>query len=348
MDSASLIVPSMGSNGLGRAYSLWLVLRAMGWNVQVVGQGGGRVWAPLAESSFAEVCRAVGSENEIAQVVRAYSPSVVISVKPRMATVARAIASQLDVPHIVDLDDEHLNAQARYRRRLGLVGVKTYREGWRPWREERLRSLIRRSTVTVSNPVLREAWGGTVIPHCREIRRVGGAHTRSVPVVCFAGTNRAHKGVDVLRDACEEIGRQGGCSLEIVGFEDAPRGCWETLRPVQPLEQTLDRVAACDIVAIPSMDGAFARSQLPVKLIDAMLLKRSVISTDLPVLRWATGGHAAFVRPGSTTDLVAAIERLSDPRRRSVQSEALYQHADRLYRPESLVARFAGVIAAAR
>jgi glycosyltransferase involved in cell wall biosynthesis len=62
---------------------------------------------------------------------------------------------------------------------------------------------------------------------------------------------------------------------------------------------------------VPSADTPFARAQLPVKLIDAMMAGRAVIASDLAPIRWALGGTGVLVRPGSAHELVLALRRLT-------------------------------------
>jgi glycosyltransferase involved in cell wall biosynthesis len=65
-----------------------------------------------------------------------------------------------------------------------------------------------------------------------------------------------------------------------------------------------------DVTVALSDDTPFTRAQLPAKVIDSMMAGRAVIASDLPPIRWALGDAGILVRPGSVSELAAALSRL--------------------------------------
>jgi glycosyltransferase involved in cell wall biosynthesis len=82
------------------------------------------------------------------------------------------------------------------------------------------------------------------------------------------------------------------------------------------LDKGLALVSRCDISAVPSLRTTFSEGQLPVKLIDAMMLGKPTIGSDLPPIRWAVGDTGLLFSPGDVDDLRRSIQALLDPQRR--------------------------------
>jgi glycosyltransferase involved in cell wall biosynthesis len=176
----------------------------------------------------------------------------------------------------------------------------------------KMRRIAKNVTTIVSNPSLQRVYGGSLVPHVREDPGMGSAHVTNVPTVAFVGTNRKHKGVDVLRSAISAL-QPSRARLIVTDVIPSDPHSWETW--VGPTSQTdgFAIVAESDIVAIPSRATIFSRGQLPAKIVDAMLSGRPLIVSDFPPLTWAMADGGLKVKPNSVGALKDAILALSNP-----------------------------------
>lgn len=325
-----LVTPNFENNSLGRTYCLWLLARHLGWETSVIGVKGSVLWGPLRDSAFAEVCHnltgTVGRERVTALRAWGAWSSAVIAVKPLPTSfgLGRQVARLVDRPLLLDIDDPDIEV----------------RTTWRPAKERlprmllsrryhnllALRRLARQTPTIVSNPVLAEMYGGSVVPHVRPDVPAGGYSGATAPVIRFIGSPRLHKGIDVLRSSIAELAAEG-YRLEVTA--DAPPDArpWETWLGATTLARGQELVASADAVALPSLPDGWSRAQLPVKLIDAMVLGRAIVASDLGPVRWALGGTGLLVPPDDTSALTAALRSMADPQVRQRLGFSAYRRA---------------------
>ncbi|GIG22670.1 hypothetical protein Cch01nite_33940 [Cellulomonas chitinilytica] len=309
----AMVTPDLGSNSLGRTYALWLLCRALGWDVTVVSTRGDDVWAPLRGTPFADDCRtpAVAGDRVLREVVRDSDLTIAVKPFPWSFGAALRVCEELDRPLLLDIDDPDIEYVLSWER-PAVRSARSLLQHRRVADLKRMSSAARRVPTTVSNPVLRRTWGGEVVPHARVDPGPGASPRESAPVIAFIGTNRPHKGLPVLRHAVQRAQSHG---YRLVVTADPPRDAhpWEEWIGQTSMTRGLDLAASADVVVVPSLDSVFARGQLPAKLVDAMLLGRAVVATDLPAVRWALGGAGVLVRPGSAAELADALGVLADP-----------------------------------
>lgn len=318
----AIFTPDITSNSLGRTYCLWLLMRANGWETEVFAPRGGEIWGPLRGGDFATNCRTVDEDDpELLAAVEA--ADLVLAVKPVETSFGRArrLAHAAQRPLLLDVDDPDLEAALSWRRPLrrfakGILKFGAVR------RNTELKRLALQADTIVSNPVLQAIYGGPVVPHVRDDRGFGAPHTSSKPSIAFVGTNRKHKGVDILREAVAN--RQDlGITLKLT--DEAPEDAqpWEQWVGMTSFDEGLALVENADIVVIPSKDDGYAHGQLPAKLMDAMLAGRAVIVSDIEPMTWAVGSGGLTVEPSSVPALANALEKLTDPLvRRELGSQA--------------------------
>ncbi|MGY4643708.1 glycosyltransferase family 4 protein [Cellulomonas sp. URHB0016] len=307
----AMMTPSFSDNSLGRTYCLWLLAHSLGWQTTVLSSEGSAVWGPLRGTPFAARC-AVGADPEAVRAL-VHRSDLVVAVKPLPTSfgVAIDLCRTLDRPLLLDIDDAHLEHALSWRRPARRIG----RAVLRPRRAAELVRLRRAAAgvpTTAGNPVLARRWGGDVVPHVRPDTGPGAPHRPSAPVVAFVGTDQPHKGVDLLRSAVERS-QQHGYRLVVTDRPPADARPWEEWIGPTSLEDGLEVARTSDVVAAPSRDTPFSRGQVPVKLVDGMMLGRAVVASDLPGARWATDGTGILVRPGSVDALVDALAALVDP-----------------------------------
>jgi glycosyltransferase involved in cell wall biosynthesis len=334
------VTPDLEENSLGRAYCLWLLARACGWTARIYSLRGARVWRPLADDAeFVASCHSCGSTKEIE--IAARTADLIISVKPLPESLfpAVACAEALGIPWAVDIDDPDLEGRLRWlpiHRRLAKELLKPRLvESFR-----KCRRLVRHANRIVSNPQLGIRYPGTVIPHVRRDPGAGAAHRSTEPLVAFVGTPRLHKGLPLLREAVTRLSPQG---FKLLVTAPAPPDArpWEAWVGTTSLEEGLELVRDADIVALPSESDVWSLGQLPVKLVDAMLLGRALIVSNVEPMPWAVGNGGLVIEAGSLSQLMNALEHFKSPATRAAAGHEARERALRLFTVESQADTFA-------
>ncbi|RCK59696.1 glycosyltransferase family 1 protein [Microbacterium sorbitolivorans] len=209
------------------------------------------------------------------------------------------------------------------------------------WPTRRLVPLVKKYPVMVSNPALQKRYGGVLVPHARVDSGAGSPHTTGEPTIAFVGTNRPHKGVEVLRESARTAGPTPmSLTITDIAPEDAtPNENWVGQTS---LSRGVDIVKQSDIVVIPSVrTSAYSAAQLPVKIIDAMLAGRAIVVSDFEPLAWAIGDFGIVVPPGDVARLSLALEELRDPARRADLGGRARERALATFTVPSVASQFA-------
>jgi hypothetical protein len=336
-----VISPSAAGNALGRAYSLWLVARGLGWQTSVLVPDSTTIWRPVRGED--EFTADVTADSDAATA----GASALIVVKPLPGSFDRglALSRRLAIPLVLDVDDpvwERMYGETR----AGVVAsfLQATVRARPPWTAYRLRRRARSvETVTVSNPSMHHWYGpAAVVPHARVVRSAGRPHAseRSLEVA-FVGTPRPHKGVATLRQA---VSRVPGATLTITS--PPPADAQESERWIgrTGVAEGLELVDRCDVVVVASSPTIYGRGQLPVKLIDGMMSGRAVIASDLPPLRWALGDDGLIVPPDDVGALAAALERLRSAELRARLGARARERAIGLFSVEAVGSALSDVV----
>lgn len=328
-----LVTPRLDDNSTGRALVLWNLARALNWECDVVSFDGQSMWGPAVGTEFATFTQLIrrrttfGRRRALKGIVEKYE--LIVSVKPLKGSfhVVEPVCRRASVPFMVDIDDPDL--EARLNRDSVFERVAWRVKNWSYWR--RARRLVNNPSafsVSVSNPELEAKYGGTIVPHARTDRGTGSPHGCHGGSIAFVGTVRQHKGVDDLRTAVEQLASEN-FSLTVTDQEPLDVKPWERWVGVGTLDQGLSVVANADIVVIASRDSKSSRGQLPAKLVDGLMLGRTLIVSDIAPLPWAVG-EAGLVYDGSVEDLVMKLRSVADPTKRSaLESRARQLFLDR-------------------
>ena len=341
----TLLTASFGDTQMLRTESLVEVATHLGHEVTVVSTQPGEVLPSLADHAVARHLRHV-TEPELEELV-ADGTDLLVAVKALQVSLGlgHRVSRRTGTPMLLDIDDPDLEVRT-------VSSGRDHRESARlMWRDRallpshlRLAVTARRTPSTVSNPVLQRRWGGTVLPHARVDPGDGAAHVSDVPQVAFVGTTRAHKGLPLLREAVARLADQG---WRLLVTADAPPDSrpWETW--VGPLDGSLDAAAltaACDVVVIPSEAMGYGSAQLPLKLVDAMLMGRAVVVSDVGPLPWAVGSAGDVFRSGSVEDLVRVLRPLADPTVRGERGRSSRELAIGRYTVQAVAPAFARAV----
>ncbi|MGJ7442274.1 glycosyltransferase [Aquipuribacter sp. MA13-6] len=319
----TLLTPSFADTQLLRTKCLIEVAQHLGHEVTAVTTQPGEVLASLRDQPFTAHLRRVDPDS-LQRLVRG-STDVLMTVKALQVSLGAGLrlARATGVPLLADVDDPDLEVVTIHS---GDTPADSARRMWQDRRlmpsHAKLAVNARRTPTTVSNPALQRRWGGVVVPHARPDPGDGAPHTSSAPLVGFIGTSRGHKGLPLLRAAVARLADEGWRLLvtEAPPTDAAPWEQW-----VGPLDGRLDPLsltAASDVVVIPSEAKRYGSAQLPLKLVDAMLIGRAVVVSDVGPLPWAVGPTGPVFRSGSLDDLVAALRPLADPRERARRGAA--------------------------
>jgi glycosyltransferase involved in cell wall biosynthesis len=247
-----------------------------------------------------------------------------IAVKPYLASFGAGLlaAERRRVPLILDIDDLDVA--------LAPLAVETRKPARtdldRPDSEIYLSLLTRAapaaSAITVASTALQKRFGGTLVPHGSltdlfepdaidrdEARRL---YKFSGPTVLFPGTPRKHKGIRPLAKAVAKV---AGARLAVLCRpEDMARPEWDLCQvqriPLVPYASLPALLAAADVVAIPQLDKAPSRYQMPMKVYDCMAMGKPIVASTMSDLPATLDGCASLVPPGDVERLAAAIADL--------------------------------------
>jgi len=302
------------------------------------------IWPPLRGSSFAESCRLLpgGPAEQVDELARlAPEFDLIVAVKPFESTFIRSwqATRAAGLPLLLDIDDPDLSAALA----TGYPLKQFAKSVLKPRQMGRARTRLQLALNTprvVSNPYLQAQYGGTIVPHPRKASDAGDPHRSHRPEIAFVGTNRRHKGLGILREAVGRL-QDEGFSLVITDNSPDDARPWEHWIGGTSLAQGLEVVARSDIVVVPSMNRAWSYGQLPAKLIDAMMLGRAIVVSDIAPLPWAIGDGGLTFRPGSVKSLRAQLARLTDPTFRTELGSLAHQRAEDVFSVSAVAPNFA-------
>lgn len=343
------VTPSLNENSLGRTYSLALLCEYLGIDYSVVSLGKcAPMWPPLANTEFAARCVAVDlrdDDRRAAVIEQLRAADVIVAVKAMPESLGSTLDLGVDLTKlIVDVDDPDVEAQTVWRtpaRRLNAMRRRRY------WQLRRCGRIARTFPTMASNPILQQMYGAALIPHARHVLPDAELRTDSSTTrVAFVGTPKPHKGIGVLREAIRQLAPEGFV-LDITAEPPPDARPNESWVGTTSLEQGMALLRAADVVAVPSLDRSYARAQLPVKIVDALLSGRPVVASRVGPLPWAVGEGGILVPAGSVADLVDALRRLADPSLRVRLGALGRAHAITTYSVESVAPAFAAVLARA-
>lgn len=186
----------------------------------------------------------------------------------------------------------------------------------------------------------REHWGISperlhLLPNCVDAERVQPAQAAAQPLtIGYAGSLINYEGLDTLLHAVRLLRRDGvAARLEIAGHGEARTGL-ESLTAELGLgdavrflgrlspEEARAHIAGCALVCIPRKPFTVCEIVPPLKLVEALALKKPVVVPDLPVFHDEAGDAAWFFRSGDADDLARVLATaLADPARCAAMAE---------------------------
>lgn len=351
-----LLCHDLTNNALGRAYILAQMLQQE-YEVSITGPlpKGESIWAPLENSTDIPIIPMNGSVIGMLNQLRQTDADVLYAIKPRGRSYGYALITGFlrNLPVVLDEDDWdeklHVDIQDKITPRspseLGNSNSSIY---------TRLLSRMTNmaTAVTVSSPFLQRLFGGTVIPHARNMSLFTiPEETRSQlqqkynpenkTVVMFLGTVRKHKGIDFLIDICDKMDRDD-FRLIIAGVDAEAasvipvRDYIRTIPPL-PFERAGEYLSIADIVVLPQRNTPFAKGQTPAKLFDAMAAGSCVIASKIGWIPEVLDGCGYTFNPDDPESLQTILEScLDNPRQMRILGIKAQEKCKKHYSYESV------------
>jgi glycosyltransferase involved in cell wall biosynthesis len=332
----NLIVHNLCSNPIVRAAPIGLALQRLGFEVEVLGvlADGEKIYGPYADMfDFKTTNRARDVSNLV-------NGDLIYAFKPLYSTLLPAMISSSygkRLPVLMDVEDDGCHVcesgtVLRFGRAVKNVCLKPKNTLVQLY-THRLR--LRCESVTVSSTALQNFYGGTKLLHGPDEKKFDPARKDlqkqamrvelKLPadklLVLFAGKPLPHKGFDELVEAV----LQTDCVLVLAGtptnsdFQSAKAILGDRCELVGLIDNAdmPKLLSAVDIVPVPQHDVAYARAQLPAKLIEAMSMGKAVIVTDVGDLPSLVGAETEavggwVVRPSDARDLAATLQSIQN------------------------------------
>ncbi len=333
-----LICFDLSNNSLGRTALLASAL-AKQHEVEIIGTSKkGDIWYPMRDIEtplrIYPWRRYPAFISTIYKMVKEMDADIFIACKLRPTSFGIALLKKwlTGKPVVVDIDDW----EAGFYYHSGFWGcVGRFLNFSNPnglpytWLMERLVGFA--DSVIVSNKFLQNRFTGCLIPHCRdtsildpdkfdaqEVKKSLGLQGNRV--VMFLGTPRAHKGIDDLICAVENLDYPD-VRLVFIGAEssfDPQRNKSISnqekvvVLPKIPFDQLPKHLSAADILVVPQRDTTDTQGQIPAKLFDAMAMAIPVITTPVSDIPEVLGGNGYLVEPGNSEQLATTLKYVLD------------------------------------
>ena len=334
----SIVSSDLSDNAAGRAYLLAEML-SRGFDVEIVGMSWkSSLWKPL-QGAPVPIESVRGHRHPFfaisaGKLARRLRGQVIYAVKPLPASFGVALADRArsSKPLLLDIDDDELSFREPLslrapRRMLSSLIDPSSRHAVRTC----LARIDRADAITVASLGLQRRYGGTLIPHARELPQLpsldlDGAALRSrynIPesakVVMFAGTPRPHKGIE---DVAVALSRMRHEAVLVLAGADTSTAYVRSIVssfarvliiPPFPYAERWEILDVADVLVVPQRDAARSAVQVPAKLLDAMAARKPIVATsvsDIPFMLGESRGY--LVAPGDIAAIALALDAVFD------------------------------------
>jgi glycosyltransferase involved in cell wall biosynthesis len=337
----TILVPSLASNGIARAWILANLLQRH-YDVEVLGRlrEGETVFPWFADYPWVEV-RRNGLLEAMQAMERRITGDIVLAYGVSVASFAVGLITKLrrHVPLILDMPEwevhDHYKWQHRLRRAL-MITRNLLGSGWSESHSFKYRYILDHLTQladerTVCCTFLQRRYGGVLLPQGPDtnqfdpakfdkmaIRRKWGI-PEDATILFFGGNPQPNKGLDETIAALHALDGKVKARLVIVGRDathpytrrliDLARGKAIVLGP-QPFHLMPELLATADIVALPQTKEPKSRGYVPCKIYEAMAMAIPVISSELCDIPDILDGCGYVVLPEDSGALQDSIEHV--------------------------------------
>ncbi len=342
----SLVVSDLAGGGTVRAYLLGQVLKALGYNIEILGfLFGQQIYAvPPSGTSVVSFpgCNYPQFFAQIGRMLTRIDGDIIYAVKPKPTSFGVSLLKKLAQrrPILLDMDDWEMSWH----------GGDTWT--YHPSPKQFIRDLVKpkgslrnpddpvyvkwmenwvslADGLTIDTQFLQQRFGGTYIPNGKdtdlfdpalydadECRHKYGLS--SYRVLMFPGAPRPHKGLEDVLIALDQL-NQPDFKLVIVGgspYDDYDDrlierwGRWIIKIPRCPVEQMPEILAAAHVIVVPQRDTLTARAQFPLKLTDGMSMAKPVLSTRVGDIPDILGDAGYLVEPECPEQIAKCIQQI--------------------------------------
>lgn len=316
---------SLGHNAAGRVYTLANIYNTFS-NVEIIGtiipKYGEKIWEPIKDTKIKKNYFIVNNENKFIlqaiSFVLKHPYDIVHLSKPRMTNIFIGIIYKLiwNSKVLIDIDDEEL-AFVKADRSLSLYEYINKFNNFPPikrltetyWTQLSVGLYNIFDFITVCNSALKNKYGGTIIPHARNISNFNFLKTYKLinrkkyyikerqKVILFFGTPRNHKGLDIIAQAISEIKSNDILFLIVGTFQDLNlkyrletiKNCNFKFLPNQPIYKIPEILSIADCcVLFQDQNSLEGRYQTPAKISDALC-------ANIPIIINKTDGIKDFI-----------------------------------------------------
>jgi len=330
----SVLVSDASTNCMGRAYILSEVL-GKHFEVELVGpMFGPGIWPAFSKTERSIEYKFVPSKDHpsflrtLLQISSHITGDVAYALKPLATSYGIALLSKLFTrrPIILDVDDwEWGFASWRLARsRLGLTKIRN--PNWVGWTYLLDKNISKADQVTVSGEFLAQKYGGTIVPHGRDVDFLDPARYDAKQlrlelglsknkVVLFLGTPKTYKGIQDLIAAVRLIDDERNKIL-LVGADQSDPFVHELVEQgedllkivgMQPMSERPKWLAIADAVVLPQRLSPATVGQVPAKIFDAMAMAKPIVATAVSDIPSILDGCGLVVPPGDLDALASNI-----------------------------------------
>jgi glycosyltransferase involved in cell wall biosynthesis len=337
----TILVPSLASNGIARAWILANLLQRH-YDVEVLGRLRERetVFPWFADYPWVEV-RSKRLLEGVRAMERRITGDIVLAYGVSMASFAVGLLAKLrrHVPLILDMPEWEVHDHYKWRSGLSRAVMITRNllgPGWSDSHSFKYRYMLDQVTHladerTVCCTFLQRRYGGVLLPQGPDtnqfdpakfdkmaIRRKWGI-PEDATILFFGGNPQPNKGLEETIAALHALEGKVKARLVIVGRDtthpytkkvsDLARGKAIVLGP-QPFHLMPELLATADIVALPQTKEPKSLGYIPCKMYEAMAMAIPVVSTDLCDIPEILDGCGYVVPPEDDAALQSAIEHV--------------------------------------
>jgi glycosyltransferase involved in cell wall biosynthesis len=272
------------------------------------------------------------------KLARRLRGQILYAVKPVPASFGVALAHRglSGKPLLLDIDDDEVS----FRPPLSLrAPARILSSLFDPSSRRTVRACLARidraNEITVASLGLQRRFGGTLIPHAREMSRLKPPDAdraalrrryrvpEGLNVVMFAGTPRPHKGIEDVAVAVSLMKHEAVLVLAGADAETAyvrsilsafPR---VLIIPPFPYAERESVLHIADVLVVPQREAVQSEMQVPAKLLDAMAARKPIVATavsDIPSMLGHSPGDARgyLVAPGDVASMARALDAVFD------------------------------------
>jgi glycosyltransferase involved in cell wall biosynthesis len=337
----SLLIPSLASNGIARAWILARLLERH-YEVEMIGhlRDGESVFPWFADYPYT-VVRRNSLPQAIHAIERRITGDVVLAYCVAMTSFGAGLIAKLRrrIPLVLDMPEWEVHDHYRWKTRASraaMIARNLVGPGWSNGHSFKYRYVLDHLTWLADERLvccqfLKQRYGGVWLPQGTDTARFDPARfdkhalrrkwglPADATLLFFGGNPQPNKGLEETIAALHALEGKVNARLVIVGRDDShpytkkimalAGGKVIGLGP-QPFELMPELLATADIVPLPQTPEPKSRGYIPAKMYEAMAMALPVIGSDLCDIPAILEGCGYVVRAGDSRAVQTTIEHV--------------------------------------